>query len=103
MDNVADVQSTAEAIDNDDIVIDDTAGGITVLSENKHRKSALVINTGEENMRVTTDGSPPTATHGKRLLPGAALELASPYCPINKVLAIREGDTDTSANASEVV
>jgi hypothetical protein len=62
----------------------------------------LIINTGEEPMRVTTDGSAPTASHGKKVVAGGALSLSSPYCPTKEVKAIREGAVSTTANASEV-
>lgn len=97
-----DVPSTGEANDNDDVAVTAAAGGVTLLEENKHRKSALIINTGEAPMRVTTDGSAPTATHGKLIPAGASLVMSSPYCPTVAVKAIRAGDTDTTANASEV-
>lgn len=94
--------STGEANDNDDILIDDTVGGVEILAKNIHRKSAMIINVGEETMRVTTDGSAPTATHGKPVVAGGALVLSSPYCPTESVKAIREGASNTFANASEV-
>lgn len=102
MDDVVEVPSTGESKDNDDVVVDATAGGVTLLPANPGRKSALIINTGAETMRVTTDGSAPTPTHGKQLLAGATLTMGHPYCPTAEVKAIREGATNTSANASEV-
>lgn len=102
MGDVVEAVSTGEAKDNDDVVVDATAGGVVLLQENKYRKSALIINTGDESMRVTTDGSAPTATHGKRVVSGASLTLSSPYCPTEQVKAIREGAASTTANASEV-
>lgn len=96
-----DVPSTGEATDNDDVTVDDTEGGVVLLEANKHRKSALIINTGDEPMRVTTDGTAPSATHGKLVGPGAALGLSSPYCPTEEVKAF-SADPGTTANASEV-
>lgn len=93
-------QEPGVATDNDDVVVGDSIE--TLLEANPNRTSALVINNGEATMRVTTDGSDPTPTHGKPLPKGGVLVLASPRCPTNEVKAIREGDTDTSANASEV-
>lgn len=102
MSDIVEVGSTGEASDNDDVTVTGTAGGVVLLAANPARKSALIINVGEEPMRVTTDGSAPTATHGKRLAGGESLTLASPYCPTKEVKAIREGAVSTTANASEV-
>lgn len=102
MSNIVDVQSTGDAKDNDDVAVDGTAGGVVLLEANPGRKSALIINTGAEPMRVTTDGSAPTATHGKLVVAGAALTMGSPYCPTKEVKAIRQGAASTTANASEV-
>lgn len=100
--DVVHVPSTGEATDNDDVVVDATVGGVVLLAANPGRKSALIINVGSESMRVTTDGSDPTPTHGKLVIGGASLMLSSPYCPTKEVKAIRQGATDTTANASEV-
>ena len=94
--------STGVAHDNDDVTVTGAAGGVELLAANPHRKSALITNTGAEPMRVTTDGSAPTATHGKLLAAGASLSMSSPYCPTGVVKAIRQGGTNTTANASEV-
>lgn len=102
MTNQVDVPSTGEAYDNDDVVVDNTVGGVVLLAANQHRKSALIINTGGSSMRVTTDGTAPTATRGKLVVSGGSLSLSSPYCPTVEVKAIRQGDTNTTANASEV-
>lgn len=102
MSNIVDIPSSGEATDNDDVVVDDTAGGVILLEANRARKSALIINTGDAPMRVTTDGSAPTSTHGKLLVAGATLTLSSPYCPYVEVKGIRAGSSDTTANASEV-
>lgn len=89
------------AIDNDDIAVDDSPGGVPLLQANPNRKSALIINTGSEDMRVTTDGSAPTATHGKLVGAGSILSLSVPFCPIGEVLGFCP-DPGTTANASEV-
>lgn len=102
MSNVVENVSTGEAHDNDDIVVDDTEGGVILLEENPYRKSALITNTGAEPMRVTTDGSAPESTHGKVVAAGASLSLSSPYCSTKEIKAIRQGASDTTANASEV-
>lgn len=88
------------ATDTTDVAVAGTA--VQLLATNATRKSALIQNVGDAAMRVTTDGSTPTATHGKRLVAGAALSLTSPYCPTAAVSAIRETATSTTANASEV-
>ena len=90
------------AVDNDDVPVDNTSGGVTLLDANPNRKSALIINTGAGDMRVTTDGSDPTATHGKLVDAGGSLSMVYPYCPVETVKAIRVGSTNTTANASEV-
>lgn len=92
-----------QAIDYDDILVDGTVGGVTLLEANPNRKSALIINIGSQPMRVTTDGSAPTATHGKPIGAGESLSLTFPFCPIDVVQAIRQGGTNTSVNASEVI
>lgn len=90
------------AHDHDDVVVDETAGGTLLLAANPSRKSAHVANMGEGNIRVTTDGSAPTPTHGKPVPAGATFTMSSPFCPVKEVKAIREGDTDATVNASEV-
>ena len=102
LEDYVEVGSTGVASDNDDITVDDTVGGVVLLAENPARKSALITNTGTDTMRVTTDGSDPTATHGKQIRPGSSLVLGSPYCPTDEVKAIRQNMSDTTANASEV-
>jgi hypothetical protein len=97
-----DIPSSGEAYDNDDVVVDDTVDGVVLLEENAGRKSALIINTGEAPMRVTTDGSAPSDVHGKLIPAGGALTMAPPYCPTKEVKARRQGAVSTSANASEV-
>ena len=101
MSNV-EIVSTGVAHDSDDVVVGNAVGGVILLQANEHRKSALIVNTGSAPMRVTTDGSNPTATHGKPIQAQGALSLSWPYCPTVAVRAIREGGTDTTANASEV-
>lgn len=102
MSNTVEVPSTGEAKDNEDVTVDDTAGGVVLLQANEYRKSALIINTGSASMRVTTDGEAPTATRGKLMVPGSTLTLSSPFCPTAEVKAIRAEATNTTANASEV-
>jgi len=89
------------AVDNDDVPVTDDAEGTVLLEANASRVSALIINTGNGSMRVTTDGSEPTATHGKPVGPGGVLSLSSPYCPVAEVKAF-SADPGTTANASEV-
>lgn len=89
------------AVDNDDVAVDDSPGGVLLLQANPNRKSALIINVGSVGMRVTTDGSAPTATHGKLVGAGGMLSLSVPFCPIDEVRAFC-ADPGTVANASEV-
>ena len=102
MEDVVQVGSAGKADDNDDVVVNGTVGGVILLAPNQYRKSALIVNVGANPMRVTTDGSAPTATHGKPVPAGGALSLQSPSCPTEAVKAIRSTGADTSANASEV-
>lgn len=89
------------ASDNDDVTVGATVE--VLLPANPNRKSALIINVGDEPIRVTTDGTDPTATRGKPVGAGGTLILTGPYCPDGPVLAIREGAANTTVNASEVV
>lgn len=98
--DVVNVSSSGEAIDNDDITVDDTEGGIVLLEANPSRRSALILNVGDADMRVTTDGSAPTENHGKLVVAGGGLVLSSPYCPTKEVKAFCS--SSTNANASEV-
>jgi hypothetical protein len=100
MSDVVNVPSDAVATDNDDVPVG--AAVATLLDANPHRKSALIVNTGVNPMRVTTDGSDPTPTHGKPVPAGGLLSLSSPHCPTEEVKATRQGAADTTANASEV-
>lgn len=102
LDPVYSPESTGVTTDNDDVEVDDTFGGITLLESNRHRKSALIINTGSAPMRVTTDGTSPSLTRGKLVGEGASLELSSPFCPTAAVKAICTSSVGTTANASEV-
>lgn len=90
------------AFDNDDVVVTDEVGGVVLLPDNPNRRSALIINTGPESMRVTTDGSAPSLNHGKLVGPGSFLSLTSPYCPVDVIKAF-SADPGTTANASEVI
>lgn len=96
-------ETPGQSIDYDDVDVDGTVGGVVLLEANPNRKSALIMNVGAQPMRVTTDGSAPTATHGKQVVAGGVLNLTSPFCPTDEVRAIRQGGTSTSANASEVI
>jgi hypothetical protein len=102
MQDIVETASTGEATDNDDVVVDDTAEGVILLEANPGRKSALITNTGTSPMRVTTDDSSPSPTHGKQIVAGGSLSLSSPYCPTNNVRARRQDATNITANASEV-
>lgn len=96
------VSSEGEATDHDDVIVDDTPGGVILLEANPSRKSALILNTGANAMRVTTDGSDPSPSHGKLILSSSGLSLNSPHCPTKVVKACSVNSTPTAANASEV-
>jgi len=103
LENVYVPDSTAVANDNDDVLVDDTDGGVVLLEANPHRKSALVINLGDSMVRITTDGTAPTATRGKPVPGGAILTLEGPQCPTDKVVGIAQNGGESSMiNASEV-
>lgn len=87
-------------VDYDDVTVSDEV--IPLLEENTKRSSGLVINLGPGTIRVTTDGSDPTPTHGKPVSAGNFLQLASPRCPQTEVKAIRQDDEDAVVNVSEV-
>lgn len=89
-------------VNGDDISVDATAGGVTVLAANSARKGAILINTGTGNARVTLDGSTPSATHGIQLVPGASLTLAYPFCPVLIIKAIREAAVTTTISPTEI-
>lgn len=85
----------------DDRTVSSTA--VAILGPNLARKSALIQNVGSANIRVTWDGSTPTATHGHQIASGAVLSLDQPFVPTGLVQAIREGSVDSSVSVSEVV
>jgi hypothetical protein len=89
-----------EAVDNEDEPVSDEV--VVLLEANSNRTSALIFNTGDGDMRVTTDGSDPTPTRGKPVGKGSCLSMSGPRCSAAAVKAIRSGDVDTTANASEV-
>lgn len=90
------------AANSDDVSVDATAGGVTILAANSARKGAILVNTGTGNARVTLDGSAPTATHGIQLVPGASLTLAYPFCPVLVIKAIREAAVTTTISPTEI-
>lgn len=100
--SIVTVPSEGKAHDHDDIVVNNTVGGVVLLQPNPGRKSAMIVNTGADTMRVTTDGSAPTATHGKPVVAGGSLLLSGQNCPTDVVKATRQGLNNTTANASEV-
>lgn len=89
-------------VNSDDVLVDGTAGGVTILAANAVRKGALIENAGTANCRVTIDGSAPTATHGIQLLPGGTLTLQYPYCPALIIKAIRESAVNTTISAVDI-
>lgn len=99
----ASAAASASAINYDDIAVDATAGGVSVLAANANRKGALLRNVGTANARVTLDGSTPSATHGLLLKPDEVLTLDQPYCPTGAVKALRSTSTSTTFSRQEIV
>jgi hypothetical protein len=91
----------ATATDQDDTAISSVA--IQLLAANTSRKGVMIQNVGASNMRVTFDGSTPTATHGKRVAPGGMIALSMPFCATGAIKAIREAGSDTVASVTELV
>jgi len=99
MSNYPEMVSDGSAKDHDDVVVSDEV--VVLLAANKYRKSALIVNVSGGVLRVTTDGSDPTATHGKPVAVGVGLSLTSPCSPL-EIKAIRQDTTDVTVNVSEV-
>lgn len=60
---------------------------VELMPINTARRRLLVQNnTAAQNLRVTLDGSDPTATHGFRLIPGDMLDMTD-YCPTGAIKA----------------
>ena len=53
MADIAEVKSTGEDRESEDVVVDDTEGGVVLLEANPYRKNALIINTGD----ISNDGT----------------------------------------------
>lgn len=95
------VLETTDVISTD-VPVDGTVGGVQLLAANASRKIVVVQNTGQANMRVTFDGTPPTATHGWQIYPGMVVARSMPFLPTRDVLAIRESGVSTTAFVEEV-
>lgn len=96
----ASVNTAGTLTPSDDVTVDGTSGGVTVLAANTNRKAAFIQNVGTANMRVGTGTL--TASHGLQLVPGATLVLESPFCPTAAIKAIRESSTSTTVAVSEI-
>lgn len=94
---------TGTADNDDDVTVDATAGGVTLKAANANRKIIIIQNVGAQPIRVTIDGSAPTATHGIQLAAGDSVTFTAPYIPVAIVKAIREGGTNSTANVTEIV
>lgn len=78
-----------------------SAVAVQVLAANASRKTAVIQNTGTENIRVGVVGV--TAVTGIRLVPDASLILEEPFVYAGAIYAIREGASDSVALATEAV
>ena len=82
------VPTSGEAVTTADVTVG-TAAVAVVLAANASRKAAVIQNTGATNaVRVTLDGTDPTATKGILIAAGGSLLLSQPYCPIKVVRAL---------------
>ena len=80
--------TSAAAAHTDDITVT-TVSVAAVLAPNAARLGATIQNTGSTNaLRVTLDGTNPSATRGILVPAGATLTLSQPYCPTAVVRAI---------------
>lgn len=67
-----------------------SGAAVQIRPQNTARRRLLVQNnTAAQNLRVTLDGSAPTAANGLRLIPGDLLDLTD-YCPTGEIRAIFE-------------
>jgi len=98
---VHDAATTGVATNFDDVAV--AAVAVSVLAANPARKSAIIQNVGTGPVRVTLDGTAPTATRGLQLQPGQSVSLTQPYVPVLIVRAIREGAVSSSVAVVEVV
>lgn len=88
-----DIVNTGGAFTQAEPAVTNAAGGVTVLAANPIRRYLLVQNNDAlANLRVTLDGTAPTAAHGIKLLPGGALELTN-YSPTGQVRVIADQAT----------
>lgn len=67
-----------------------SGAAVQIRPQNTARRRILVQNnTAAQNLRVTLDGSAPSAANGLRLIPGDLLDLTD-YCPTGEIRAIFE-------------
>ena len=96
------VPTSALATSAEDIALG-TASVTPVLADNPNRKGALIQNTGATNpLRITLDGSDPSATKGILIAAGLTVTLSQPYCPTKVVRAIAVTGS-TTVGVTEVV
>lgn len=87
------VVNTSGAFTQSEPAVTNAAGGVVVLAANPIRRYLLVQNNDAlANLRVTLDGSAPTATHGIKLAPDGALEMSN-YVPTGQVRVIADQAT----------
>lgn len=77
-----------------------SSSAVQILAANTSRNVALVQNVGFSNIRVGITGV--TATTGIRVKPDELLVLSPPFVPTAALFAIREGDSDSIAFATEI-
>jgi len=78
-----------------------SGSAVTLLAAKPTRRRLLVQNnTAAQILRVTIDGSAPTASSGLRLLPGDLLDL-SDFCPTGAVNAIFESGSAANVDWAE--
>lgn len=90
---LVEVTNTAGAFVQSEPAVTNAAGGVQVLAANPLRRYLLVQNNDAlANLRITVDGTPPTNTHGVRVVPGGSFELAG-YVPTGAVRVLADQAT----------
>lgn len=79
-----------------------SAAAVTVAAANAARRIAFIQNNDAAvYLRVTVDGSAPTAAHGIRIAPGNYWEPPAGYAPTGAIQAITESGTASSVEVLE--
>lgn len=78
-----------------------SGAAVTLMAQNTARRRLLVQNnTAAQNLRVTLDGSAPSAANGFRLIAGDFLDLTD-YCPTGEIKAIFESGAAANVEWAE--